>query len=123
MAADVRHFCWRLAAAALMIAVWTLALLVEAGVILTLVAVAVLAFAHPVSADDNSLVRFRGSAEIVARNIVRGVQPAGTAWPVGRLTADIKRDGRITSEAAADSPPVSGRSTKSSYAPASGSMN
>jgi len=113
MAADLRRFCWRVAAAALMVAVWTLALLVEAGVILTLVAVAVLAPARPVSADPDSLARFRGgigvngvsgaggtvsSAEIVTRNIVRGVQPSGTAWVVGGLTVDITRDGHITAE-------------------------
>jgi hypothetical protein len=33
MAADPRHFYWRVLAGALMVAVWTLALLVELGVL------------------------------------------------------------------------------------------
>jgi hypothetical protein len=33
VAADLRHFCWRVVAAAFMVAVWTLALLVELGVL------------------------------------------------------------------------------------------
>lgn len=39
-----------------------------------------------------------GTAEIVTRNIVRGVQPAGTAWAIGEFTADVKRDGHVTAE-------------------------
>jgi hypothetical protein len=73
VAADLRHFWWRVVAAVFMVAVWTLALLVEAGVILTLVAVAVLALAHPVSADDDSLVTL--TCETVAPFVERNTSP------------------------------------------------
>jgi len=33
MTADLRHFCWRVVAGVFMVVVWTLALLVEAGVL------------------------------------------------------------------------------------------
>jgi len=65
-------------------------------------------FALSAVADDT--LKFRGgigvlpvasgvglaaTAEVVNRNIVRGVQPAGQIWVISALTADIKRDGRI----------------------------
>jgi len=61
------------------------------------------------SADD-TLVKFRGgigvlplasgvgqaaTAEVVNRNIVRGVQPAGQIWVISALTGDVKADGSI----------------------------
>jgi hypothetical protein len=65
----------------------------------------------PLSAvADDTLVRFRGgigvlpvasgvgqaaTAEVVNRNIVRGVQPAGQIWVISALRADVKVDGRI----------------------------
>ena len=65
----------------------------------------------PLSAvADDTLVKFRGgigvlpvasavglaaTAEVVNRNIVRGVQPAGQIWVISALTADVKADGRI----------------------------
>ena len=70
MTADLRHSCWRVVAAALMVAVWTLALLLEAGVFLTLVAVAVLAPAQPVRADDDSRI-----GETVAPFMERNIKP------------------------------------------------
>jgi hypothetical protein len=66
-------------------------------------------FALSAVADD-TLVQFRGgigvlpvaggvgqeaTAEVVNRNIVRGVQPAGQIWVISALTADVKVDGRI----------------------------
>jgi hypothetical protein len=66
-------------------------------------------FASPVVAQDN-LVRFKGgigvmpvsngvglaaTAEVVNRNIVRGVQPAGQIWVISDLDATIKTDGDI----------------------------
>jgi len=66
-------------------------------------------FALSAVADD-TLVQFRGgigvlpvaggvgqeaTAEVVNRNIVRGVQPAGEIWVISALTADVKVDGRI----------------------------
>src|ERR1700750_1745835 len=70
-------------------------------------------FASAVVADD-TLVRFRGGigdipvANVVAaqatpdgtfsdvaRNIVRGVEPAGQIWVISALKADVKVDGRI----------------------------
>ena len=62
------------------------------------------------AAADDTLVKFRGgigvipvasgvglaaTAEVVNRNIVRGVQPAGQIWVISALTADVKSDGRI----------------------------
>ena len=66
-------------------------------------------FALSAAADD-TLVKFRGgigvlpvasgvgpaaTAEVVNRNIVRGVQPAGQIWVISALRADVKVDGRI----------------------------
>jgi hypothetical protein len=66
-------------------------------------------FALSAVADD-TLVQFRGgigvlpvaggvgqeaTAEVVNRNIVRGVQPAGQIWVISALTADVKVDGQI----------------------------
>ena len=66
-------------------------------------------FALSAVADD-TLVKFRGgigvlpvasgvgqaaTAEVVNRNIVRGVQPAGQIWVISALTADVKADGRV----------------------------
>ncbi len=59
---------------------------------------------------DDTLVKFRGgigvlpvasavglaaTAEVVNRNIVRGVQPPGQIWVISALTADVKAGGRI----------------------------
>ncbi len=59
---------------------------------------------------DDTLVKFRGgigvlpvasavgleaTAEVVNRNIVRGVEPAGQIWVISALTADVKAGGRI----------------------------
>src|SRR6185436_1517093 len=35
------------------------------------------------------------TAEVVNRNIVRGVQPPGQIWVIADLRADVKTDGRI----------------------------
>jgi len=66
-------------------------------------------FARSAVADD-TLVKFRGgigvlpvaagvgqaaTAEVVTRNIVRGVQPPGQIWVISALKADVKVDGRI----------------------------
>jgi hypothetical protein len=66
-------------------------------------------FALPAVAAD-TLVKFRGgigvlpvaagegqaaTAEVVTRNIVRGVQPAGQIWVISALKADVKVDGQI----------------------------
>ncbi len=66
-------------------------------------------FALSAAADD-TLVKFRGgigvlpvangvgpaaTADVVTRNIVRGVEPAGQIWVISALTADVKVDGRI----------------------------
>jgi len=59
---------------------------------------------------DDSLVKFKGgigvipvssgvgaaaTAEVVNRNLVRGVQPPGQIWVIADLRADVKTDGRI----------------------------
>ena len=59
---------------------------------------------------DFTLVQFRGgigvlpvasgvgqeaTAQVVNRNIVRGVEPAGQIWVIAALRADVKVDGRI----------------------------
>ena len=59
---------------------------------------------------DDTLVKFRGgigvlpvasgvgqeaTAEVVNRNIVRGVEPAGQIWVISALKADVKVNGRI----------------------------
>jgi len=65
----------------------------------------------PLSAmTDDTLVQFKGgigvipvssgvgtaaTAEVVNRNIVRGVQPAGQIWVIADLSAVVKVDGRI----------------------------
>ena len=65
-------------------------------------------FAQSAVADDT--LKFRGgigvlpvaagvgqaaTADVVTRNIVRGVQPAGQIWVISDLKADVKGDGRI----------------------------
>ena len=62
------------------------------------------------AAADDTLLKFRGgigvlpvaggvgpaaTAEVVNRNIVRGVQPAGQIWVISALRADVMVDGRI----------------------------
>src|SRR5215831_13897547 len=62
------------------------------------------------SLADDSLVKFKGgigvipvssgqgtaaTAEVVNRNIVRGVQPPGQIWTIADLNADVKTDGSI----------------------------
>jgi hypothetical protein len=62
------------------------------------------------SLADDSLVKFKGgigvipvssgvgaaaTAEVVNRNLVRGVQPPGQIWVIADLRADVKTDGRI----------------------------
>jgi hypothetical protein len=79
--------------------------------IVTVLAIAVVSLAPSLARADDSLARFKGgigvngvsgaggdigTAEIVTRNIVRGVQPAGAAWVISNFTADVKRDGHIT---------------------------
>jgi hypothetical protein len=66
------------------------------------------AFAAPA---DDTLVKFRGgigvipvssgvgtatTAEVVNRNIVRGVQPPGQLWRIGDLRATVRTDGTIS---------------------------
>src|SRR5258705_13718532 len=66
-------------------------------------------FALPAVADD-TLVKFRGgigvlpvaagegqaaTADVVTRNVVRGVEPAGQIWVISALKADVKVDGGI----------------------------
>jgi len=65
------------------------------------------------TAHAQDLVRFRGgigvlpvasapgpaaTAEVVSRNIVRGVQPAGQIWVIAAFGADVKADGSIRAE-------------------------
>lgn len=51
---------------------------------------------------DGPLARFDGGIGVqplrvgAAANIVQGVNPAGTPWVIGRLSADVKTDGRIS---------------------------
>jgi hypothetical protein len=69
--------------------------------------------ALPAAAADDTLVKFEGgigvigvssgvgtaaTAEVVNRNIVRGVQPAGQIWVINKLEADVKIGGRIKVE-------------------------
>ena len=74
-----------------------------------------LAFASPALADDDDhdrdvMVRFKGgigvvgvssgvgtaaTAEVVNRNIVRGVQPAGQLWVIDKLDAKVGMNGSI----------------------------
>src|SRR6267142_4490293 len=66
-------------------------------------------FALSAVADD-TLVKFRGgigdiplaggvgqaaTADVVNRNIIRGVEPPGQIWVISAFTADVKVDGRI----------------------------
>jgi hypothetical protein len=70
-----------------------------------------LAVAVHVAAADDTLVKFKGgigvipvssgvgaaaTAEVVNRNIVRGVQPPGQIWRIADLTAEVRQDGRIS---------------------------
>src|SRR6266478_9985202 len=67
-------------------------------------------FGEDASRSRGTLVKFEGgigvipvaggvgqapTAEVVNRNIVRGVQPAGQIWVISALRADVKVDGRI----------------------------
>jgi hypothetical protein len=70
------------------------------------------AFAYPVVADD-TLARFKGgigvipvssgvapvasqlTSEVVNRNFVRGVQPAGQLWVIDKLEARVRSNGQI----------------------------
>jgi hypothetical protein len=69
-----------------------------------------LTFQLSASADD-ALVKFKGgigvipvssgvgaatTAEVVNRNIVRGVQPPGQIWRIGDLQATVRNNGRIS---------------------------
>jgi hypothetical protein len=78
------------------------------AVAVTLLAVSALATIYAVA--DDSLAKFNGgigvipvssgvgtaaTAEVVNRNIVRGVQPAGQIWVIAGLEADVTADGRI----------------------------
>ncbi len=69
-------------------------------------------FALPVRADD-TLAEFEGgigvipvssgvgtgaTVEVVNRNIVRGVQPAGQIWVIKKLEAEVKTNGEIKVE-------------------------
>jgi hypothetical protein len=66
---------------------------------------------HFSASADDTLVKFKGgigvipvsagvgaaaTAEVVNRNIVRGVQPPGQIWRIGDLQATIRNDGRIS---------------------------
>ena len=72
-----------------------------------------LGIAAPIAADDDDdlLAKFDGgigvigvssgqgtlaTAEVVNRNIVRGVQPAGQLWVIRALKAEVERDGHIS---------------------------
>jgi len=80
----------------------------------TLAFLVFLGIAAPLSAtaddDSRALARFKGgigvipvsngvgaaaTAEVVTRNIVRGVQPPGQIWVIEDLRADVKTDGSI----------------------------
>ena len=76
---------------------------------LLLLALPLVMLNSPAAAED-SLARFDGgigvipvssgvgqgaTAEVVNRNIVRGVQPPGQIWVIADLRADVKTDGRI----------------------------
>jgi hypothetical protein len=70
-------------------------------------------FASAVFADDDTLAKFKGgigvipvssgvgtaaTAEVVNRNTVRGVQPAGQIWVIADLKAEVKVNGDINVE-------------------------
>jgi hypothetical protein len=74
------------------------------------ISLAALAYGLPAGADDGEL-RFRGgigvipvssgvgtaaTAEVVNRNIVRGVQPAGQIWVIDKFEATVQANGNIT---------------------------
>lgn len=63
------------------------------------------------AADDDTLVRFKGgigvipvssgvgsaaTAEVVNRNVVRGVNPPGQIWVIDKLEARVRANGHIT---------------------------
>lgn len=54
-------------------------------------------FALPVVAD-NTLARFKGGIGVIPlpTSAVRGVQPAGQIWVIGKLDAKVKSNGEIT---------------------------
>src|SRR5215475_15623333 len=75
-----------------------------------LILLAVLASFPTFAVADESLAKFKGgigvipvssgvgtaaTAEVVNRNIVRGVQPPGQIWRIEDLTANVKVDGHI----------------------------
>lgn len=74
-------------------------------------AVLALAYGAAATAQDDHLARFEGgigvipvsagvgtgtTAEVVNRNIVRGVQPPGQIWVIAGLKADVRMDGQIS---------------------------
>src|SRR5215475_888108 len=78
-----------------------------------LILLAVLASFPTFAVADESLAKFKGgigvipvssgvgtaaTAEVVNRNIVRGVQPAGQIWVIRKLEAEVKTDGEIKVE-------------------------
>ena len=78
-----------------------------------LFALALVSLAPSLGRADDALVRFNGAvgvdgvsgapgttptAAVVTRNIVRGVQPAGTAWVIGDFSADVKTNGHIKAD-------------------------
>jgi len=70
-------------------------------------------FSLPAAADDDTLARFKGgigvlpvssgvapvvsqlTSEVVNRNFVRGVQPAGQIWVIDKLDARIRTNGHV----------------------------
>jgi hypothetical protein len=75
-----------------------------------LFAIAVVSIVPSLARADDTLVKFRGgigvdgvssapgtdpTAATVNRNIVRGVQPAGTPWVIADFVADVKANGQI----------------------------
>jgi len=81
--------------------------------IVPFLAVVAISLAPSVSRADDALVRFNGAvgvdgvsgasgttptATVVNRNIVRGVQPAGTAWAIADFSADVKANGQIRAD-------------------------
>jgi hypothetical protein len=79
----------------------------------TFVFLIVVFFASAVFADDDTLAKFKGgigatpvssgvgaaaTAEVVNRNIVRGVQPPGQIWVIADLKAEVKVNGDIKVE-------------------------
>ena len=79
----------------------------------TFVFLTVVFFVSAVFADDDTLAKFKGgiganpvssgvgtaaTAEVVNRNIVRGVQPPGQIWVIADLKAEVKVNGDIKVE-------------------------